>query len=502
MTTKGEPATGAAAAPAAAPAAAGRRQAAMPFIMLTVLIDMVSIGLIIPVLPVLVGTFTGSTADQTFWFGVTTFTFSVANFVSSPLLGALSDRFGRRPVLLLGFCALALSFFVTAFATALWMLIVVRVFSGAMQSNQSVANAYVADITPPEQRARRFGLLGAMFGIGFILGPVMGGVLGEINVQLPFFAAGVLALVNLLYGYFVLPESLPPPLRRRFGWRSANPFASLVKLSQLKGVGLLVVVIACSGLAQFVLYTSWVLYTTFKFGWGPLQNGGSLFAVGIASALVQGVLLGRLLKRFSPQRLAVWGLISSTIAYLLYGLAPQGWMLIVVTFANLIGFTVTASIQSIISSAADARTQGRTMGAVSSLNSLMAVVAPVFSAPLLGAVSHLPKGDWRIGAPFYFCALLQLVALTLAWIHFRGVRRHRLAANAAGVVAGASADARLGESIDTTSAGPSAVPAGAVAVAPSATSDVPTEVASDAPPDAAAGAAAQLPSTVSARQRH
>jgi DHA1 family tetracycline resistance protein-like MFS transporter len=203
--------------------------------------------------------------------------------------------------------------------------------------------------------------------------------------------------------------------------------ASLRTLSQLKGVGLLVGVIACSGLAQFVMYTTWVLYTTFKFGWGPLQNGWSLFAVGIASAVTQGLLLGRLLKRFSPQRLAFWGLESSTVSYLLYGLATEGWMMFAVILANLLGFTVTASIQSIISSAADATTQGRTMGSVTSLNSLMAVIAPVLGAPLLGAVAHLPKGDWRIGAPFFFCAALQGAALVLAWVHFRGLRRARLA---------------------------------------------------------------------------
>ncbi len=413
--------------PSSGPASRDRK-AAMPFIMFTVLIDMVSIGLIIPVLPLLVGSFTGSTADQAFWFGVTTFSFSIANFVTSPILGALSDRYGRRPVLLLGFCALALSFFVTAMATALWMLVVVRLFSGAMQSNASVANAYVADISAPEERARRFGMLGAMFGIGFILGPVLGGVLGAIDLRLPFFAAGALALLNLLYGYFVLPESLPPALRRRFEWRAANPVTSLRALSQTHGIGLLVAVIACSGLAQFVLYTTWVLYTTFKFGWGPLQNGWSLFAVGVASALTQGLLLGRLLKRYSPQRLAIWGLVSATASYMLYGLATEGWMMIVVIFANVLGFTVAASIQSIISSATDARTQGQTMGAVSSLNSLMAVVAPVIGAPLLGMVSHLPHGDWRIGAPFYFCAAAQFLALILAWLHFRSLRRDRLAA--------------------------------------------------------------------------
>ncbi|MEP6738883.1 MAG: MFS transporter [Caldimonas sp.] len=408
--------------------AAGKRQAAMPFIMITVLIDMVSIGLIVPVLPALVGSFTTSQTEQAWWYGAVTFAFSIANFISSPILGALSDRFGRRPVLLVGFCALSLSFFVTAMATAIWMLIVVRLFSGAMQSNASVCNAYVADITAPADRARRFGMLGAMFGLGFILGPVMGGLLGAIDLRLPFFAAGSFALVNLLYGWFVLPESLPPSRRRPIEWRSLNPVSSLRALGRLGGVGLLVAVVACTALSQFILYTSWVLYTTFKFGWGPEQNGWSLFAVGLMSALVQGVLLGRLLKRFSPQRLAIVGLVSSTLGYLAWGAASEGWMMFAVIFCNVLGFTVAASLQSIISGAADATMQGKTMGAVSGLQSLMAVVAPVISAPLLGVVSHLPRGDWRIGMPFYFCALLQLGALGLAWTHFRTARRLRLEA--------------------------------------------------------------------------
>jgi len=404
------------------------REAAMPFIMLTALIDMVAIGLIIPVLPALVGSFTGSQADQAFWYGVVTFTFGVANFFASPILGALSDRHGRRPVLLIGFCGLALSFFATALATAVWMLIAVRLVSGAMQANLAIANAYVADITPPEHRAKRFGMLGAMFGVGFILGPVMGGLLGAINLRLPFFVAGSLALVNLLYGYFVLPESLPAGRRHAIHWSAANPVASLRGLTQLKGAGRLVAVVACSGLAQFMLYTSWVLYTTFKFGWGPLENGWSLAAVGIVSAIAQGLLLGRLLKRFSPQRLAVLGMVSSTLAYALWGAATQGWMVFAIIFVNVLGATVSASIQSIISGAADARSQGRTLGAVSGLNSLMAVIAPTLAAPLLVMVSHLPKGDWRIGAPFYFCALLQGTALLLAVAHFRRERRLRLRA--------------------------------------------------------------------------
>ena len=391
----------------------------MRFILLAVLIDMVSIGLIVPVLPALVGSFTISPADQSLWFGVVMFAFGIANFFGAPLLGALSDHYGRRPVLLLGFCGLALNFFATALSTELWVLIAVRLVGGAMQANAAVANAYVADITPPEQRAKRFGMLGAMFGLGFIIGPALGGLLGSINLQLPFFVAGSLALVNLLYGYFVLPESLPQERRRPFRWSSANPINTLRSLARLEGVGLLILVVGCTGLAQGVLYNSWVLYNEFKFGWSSLENGWSLAAVGVVSVLVQGVLLGPLIKRFAAPRLAVIGLVSSTIAYAAWGAATEGWMMYAVVFCNLLGFTVTASIQSLISAAADARNQGETMGSVSSINSFMAVIAPLISAPLLGMVSHLPPGDWAIGTPLYFGAVLQGAGLVLAWLHIR-----------------------------------------------------------------------------------
>ncbi len=405
--------------------AASKRQAAMPFIMLTVLIDMIAIGLIIPVLPPLVGTFTSSQSEQAFWYGAVTFVFGIANFFGSPILGRLSDRYGRRPVLLIGFSGLAISFFVTGLATALWMLLVVRLFSGAMQSNIAVANAYVADITQPVDRAKAFGKLGAMLGMGFILGPVLGGLLGGISLHLPFFVAGTLAIVNWLYGYFVLPESLPLERRRPFVLREANPISSLRGLSELKGVGSLVLVIALSALAQFMTHTSWVLYTTFKFGWGPTQNGWSLFAIGLMSVLVQGVLLSKLLRRFSPQRLAIMGLISSSLAFASWGLVTEGWMLYAAIFANVLGFAAAPAMQSLISNAADPSTQGRTAGAVGSLNSMMAVLAPMIGAPLLAAVSHLPHGDWRIGAPFYFCALLQAGSTLIAIRHFRRERRKR-----------------------------------------------------------------------------
>ena len=402
------------------------REAAMPFIMLAVLIDMAAIGVIIPVLPALVGSFSSNPTDQVYWYGVLAVTFGVANFLAAPVLGAMSDRFGRRPVLLLGFMGLGLSFFGIAVSTTLWGLIVVRTVGGAMQANAAIANAYVADISAPEQRAKRFGLLGAMMGLGFIVGPVLGGLLGAINLHLPFYVAGGLTLLNGLYGYFVLPESLPVSQRKPFSWRSANPASSLQKLAQLKGVGPLVGVVAFSGLSQFVLYTVWVLYNNFKFGWGPEENGWSLAVVGIVAVLVQGVLMGRLLKLFPVQKLVIMGLVSSALAYTLWGAATEGWMMYAVIALNLLGGTVAASVQSLISSAADSKSQGQTMGAVSALTSLTAVVAPMLGAPLLAVVSHLPQGDWRIGAPFYFCAVLQLAALALAVLHLRRHRRRQL----------------------------------------------------------------------------
>ena len=391
----------------------------MPFIMLAVLIDMAAIGVIVPVLPVLVASFSANQADQAYWYGVVAVAFGAANFLGSPLLGALSDRYGRRPVLLLGFMGLGISFFGIALTDTLWGLIVVRTLGGVMQGNIAIANAYVADISSPEQRAKRFGLLGAMMGVGFIIGPVVGGLMGAINLHLPFYLAGSLTLLNLLYGYFVLPESLPLDKRKAFAWRDANPIKALRGLAQLRGVGPLVGVVALSGLAQFVLYTVWVLYNAFKFGWGAEENGYSLTAVGVTAVLVQGVLMGPLLKRFKPQRLAIMGLVSSALGYFLWGAATEGWMMYAVIGINLLGGTVTASVQSLISSAADSKNQGQTMGAVSSLNGLMAVVAPMLGAPLLAAVSHFPQGDWRIGAPFFFCSALQVGSLVLAVLYLR-----------------------------------------------------------------------------------
>jgi DHA1 family tetracycline resistance protein-like MFS transporter len=398
------------------------RQAAMPFIMVTVLLDMMSIGIIAPVLPKLIGGFMDSGSGTSMGYGLAQAAFAVAQFFSAPVLGALSDQYGRRPVLLLGLFGMAVNFFVTALATEFWMLLAVRIMGGTVCANIAVANAYVADITEPKDRAKNYGLLGAMFGVGFILGPVMGGLLGEHNVHWPFFVAGTLCLVNCVYGYFVLPESLPLANRRQFELSRTNPFSSLARLRQLKGVETLMWIMGLSILAQFCLHTSWFLYTEFKFGWTPRDNGLSLFAVGMMAVLVQGGLLRQVQKRVPLHLIVRIGLVSSTIAFFAWGAVPEGWMMYVVIIANVFGYMVQPGMQSLVANAVDPSRQGESMGAVSSINSVAAMVGPMLGTPLLAAVSHYPQGDWHLGAPFYLCAAIQAVA---AFIGLRYFARHR-----------------------------------------------------------------------------
>lgn len=392
------------------------RQAAMPFILLTLLLDMMSVGIIAPVLPQMVGHFVSTPTEVALAYGAVQLAFAFMQFFSAPILGALSDQYGRRPVLLLGLFGMALNFFVTAWAQEFWVLMAVRIFGGMVCSNISVANAYVADITSPENRARNFGLLGAMFGLGFILGPVLGGLLGNEDYRVPFYVAGCMTLVNCLYGYFVLPESLPLDRRRPFVLTS--PFVSLGRLRQLKGVEPLLWVLALSMLAQFTLQATWLIYTTFKFGWTPKDNGTSLFVLGLMAALTQGVLM-RPLERWIPvPRIAVWGMISCTVSFAAWGYVSDGWWMYAITCLNVLGYLVIPSIQSMISNAVDPTTQGESMGAASSITSVSAVIGPLLAGPLMAVVSHLPPTDWRVGTPFYVCAVVQFVATVVALLYF------------------------------------------------------------------------------------
>jgi DHA1 family tetracycline resistance protein-like MFS transporter len=251
-------------------------------VQVTVFVDLLGISLIIPVLPLLIGLFTTSIAAQAYWFMALGMTFGLMRFLCAPLLGALSDRFGRRPVLLIGISGLCVSFLGGALAPSLGWLLATRVVSGATAANMSVAQAYTADITPPETRTRAFGQLSAAFGVAFVVGPVIGGALGAIDLRLPFVLAALLAFANFLYCLLVLPESLPPELRP-VALARCNPFAAILLLFKLRGVGALLIAIALTTLAQFGLQFTWVLFTNFRFGWDALQNGLSLFVVGAAS---------------------------------------------------------------------------------------------------------------------------------------------------------------------------------------------------------------------------
>jgi MFS transporter, DHA1 family, tetracycline resistance protein len=396
-----------------------KRQPGIPFILVTVFLDTLAFGFVIPVLPALVATMTPDKHSQAYWYGLLLGSFGLAQFFSAPLLGAISDRWGRRTVLLISIFGLGLNFLITAVSPWLWLLLVSRLIGGASGAAFTVAGAYVADVTPEEQRSRSFGLLGAMFGLGFICGPILGGLLSPYGLRIPYFAAASFSLLNWVYGFFILPESLPADRRSAIDFAKANPFAALIALTKVKGIGSLVWVVVLTAFPQFLLQSTWVLYTTFRFGWGPRENGYSFFIVGIAAALGQTVMLRILLRRLGDVKTALFGLASSSIAYVLYGLATQGWMMYAIILANLCGFAAGPSLQGIVSKAVDPRHQGITLGSLNSISSIIGVIAPLVGAPILAAVSGLSPGDWRVGETFFVAAIAQVIALAQAFNHFR-----------------------------------------------------------------------------------
>ena len=395
-----------------------QRRAALPFILVVVFIDVLGIGLAMPVLPMLIGDYTASRELQTYWYGALVIVYGLMQFACAPLLGALSDRFGRRPVILASIFGLGLHYLLLALAPSLWFMLIARVIGGFTGASFSVANAYASDVSTAEQRAKSFGLIGAAFGLGFICGPMLGGLLGGIDLRLPFYVAAGLALVNGLYGAFLVPESLPPDRRAPFAFARANPFNALLALARHPEIGRLVAVFALVVLAQLILQTTWVLFTHFRFDWGPRENGFALFCVGVVAAGVQGALLGPLLRRFGDVRLSLAGLTVGAVAYLFYGLAQHAWMMYAIIVGNFLSFAAGPALQGIVSNAVGPREQGVTMGALNSIQSIMFVVAPAIGTPLLAQVSHLPPADWRVGATFFVSAALQCIALFLAQRHF------------------------------------------------------------------------------------
>ncbi|MBV8634071.1 MAG: MFS transporter [Burkholderiaceae bacterium] len=380
---------------------------------------MLGIGLLVPALPLLVGEFVATKELQAQWYGILASVFGLLQFLCMPLLGVLSDKVGRRPVMLYSMAGMCLNFLTTALAPNLPMLFLGRVIGGMSAASMSVASAYASDISTPENRAKSFGLIGAAFGFGFICGPALGGLLGHFGMRVPFYLAAVLSACNFLYGYFVVPESLPLDRRAPFTLARANPFGSLFALARRRDVRGLIVALCFSTFAQMLMQTTWVLYTHFRFGWGTVENGWALTCVGIASAVVQAVLLGRMIKLFGEVRLALLGLASSAITFVFYGLATEGWMMYVLIMCNLLAFGTAPAMQAIISKATDPRAQGQLMGSLQSIASFSLVIAPYFGASILGRVSELPRGDWHVGTTFFIGAALQATALVVAWLYFR-----------------------------------------------------------------------------------
>lgn len=391
------------------------KNAGMRFILVTVLLDMLGIGVIIPVLPKLVTTlYGGDISAGASVFGWFVASYALMQFVFSPVLGNLSDAYGRRPIILSSLLGAGLDYLLMAFAPTWKWLFIGRVISGITGANISAANAYIADVSAPEDRAKNFGLIGACFGVGFILGPALGGLLGSYGLRVPFMAAAGLNLLNALYGFFVLPESHARENRRPFDWKRANPLASLQGLTRYPVVLGLTAVIALERIAHDSLPSVWVLYTTYRFNWTELENGLSLTLVGIMFAIVSAGLTGKMVKKLGERKAIILGLIVGSISFLVYGLATKGWMMYAMIVLGSIGGIGGAAIQSLITKMVSASEQGAVQGVISSIQAVAAIIGPLMATNLFAyftspaAPVHLP------GAAFIASSILVAISAMLA----------------------------------------------------------------------------------------
>lgn len=396
------------------------RKPALPFIFITLVLDILGIGLIIPVLPKLVEQYqAGNIADVSHTYGLLTSCYALMQFLCAPIFGSLSDRFGRRPVILISLLGSALDYGLLAFAPSLTWFFVGRVISGITGANFSAAYAYIADVSPPEKRAANFGLVGAAFGLGFIIGPALGGMLGKWGLSVPFITAGCLTLVNWCYGLFVLPESLAPENRRAFSWAKANPVGALLNLSRhpmLLGLAMAFFILC---VAHQVYPSTWALYTGERFKWDPQHIGLSLAFVGFCAALVQGGLVRKVMPKIGEHRAILIGVLFSTVAFVGYGLVPMGWMVYPLILVGAVGGLTNPALQAIVSKGVGADEQGGVQGALTSLNSLAGIVGPYIATTLFG---HFVKATPPIpGAAFYGAALLNVLGLIIAFATMRNV---------------------------------------------------------------------------------
>jgi DHA1 family tetracycline resistance protein-like MFS transporter len=396
------------------------RRGGAVFVLVTVFLDTLGLGLIMPIAPRLVASLLGGDIGAaSHYFGLLVSLYALMQFLFSPVLGGLSDRFGRRPIILLSLFGAAASYVLSGFAPALSWLLAGRIISGITGASFSAATAYVADVTPPEKRSASFGLVGAVFGLGFIVGPALGGVLGEVWLRLPYFAAAGLNGLNLLYGFFVLPESLAPRDRRTFSFARANAFGSLKALSRHPIVSRLTGVMMCGFLAQWILISVWALHSQARFGWNMREVGISLMVVGIGNALVQGGLVRIVVPRLGERRALVVGVVMGVIGQAAMALANRGWLLLasipLLSLASLSG----PAVQAIISREVAPNEQGETQGALSSLNGIAAIAGPILGTTLLGRFGRPDSVPYIPGAAFFAGSLFNLAGLILTLRLFR-----------------------------------------------------------------------------------
>lgn len=390
-----------------------KRQAAVGFIFITLFLDVMGWGLIIPVLPSLISHLKGVPINQASSFGaVLLFGYAFSQFLFAPVLGNLSDKFGRRPILLLSLFGFSINYLLLAWAPSFTWLIIGRIIAGVAGSSVSTAGAYIADVSTEETRAKNYGLVGAAFGLGFIIGPAVGGLLAGWGVRAPFYAAALLCLLNGLYGYFILPESLQPENRRSFSWKRANPFGALKIFQSHPTVGRLAIVYFLIYLGAQAVQSTWSYFTMYQFGWNEKLVGLSLAVVGIMVALVQSVLIRMINPRIGNENSIYLGLSLYTLGLLLFSFATMGWMMFVFLIPYCLGGLAGPSLQSKLASLLPANVQGELQGALTSLMSLTAIVGPLLMNNLFayftrpGSTIHFPGIAFLIGAIAMFSSLI------------------------------------------------------------------------------------------------
>ena len=393
----------------------GPNRAAFTFILIMVAFDFLAFGIIVPVLPDLIRSFEGGDFARasaiTGYFG---FAWNAMQFIFSPLLGAWSDRFGRRPVILISCFGLSIDYVFMALAPSLRWLFVGRIISGITASNVATGFAYITDVTPPEERPQKFGLISAAFGLSFVIGPAVGGYLGNVNLRFPFWAAAVLSLANALYGLFILPESLPPERRSKSAWHMGNPLGSMNLFRSHRELAGLAIVMTLYYLAHQSLQTVYVLYTEYRYAWNQRDIGFSLAVVGVSAAVVSGVLVGPFVKHFGERRSLLSGLFFGVLGFAGFALASRGWMMLaVIPFIALWGIAAPAT-QSLMSRHVDPFSQGKLQGAINSLRAITGMAGPILFTQVF-ALAISPGGSFHPpGAPYFLAAVLLFSSLMMA----------------------------------------------------------------------------------------